>query len=30
MSYWDLISKLRDGETYEVELDSKKYQVEGS
>ena len=28
MSYWDLISKLRDGETYEVELDSKKYQVE--
>ena len=28
MSYWDLISKLRDGETYEVDLDSKKYQVE--
>ena len=28
MSYWDLISKLRDGETYEVDIDSKKYQVE--
>jgi hypothetical protein len=28
MSCRDLISKLHDGETYEVELDSKKYQVE--